>query len=135
MGPVVNALVGVTPAHSAALKASGLAVPPPVPARLLIDTGATSTNLCRSVVSAAGLMQTGAVQVHTPSTAGQSVTMPQYDTQLIIPLDNGHFILSAIPVICADFSAQGIQGLLGRDVLAQSMMIYHGDLNLCTLSF
>ena len=135
-GPVLNAFVSITAAHHAALTAAGKAVPKPVPVRLLVDTGATCTNVCTSVIPAAGLMQTGLVPVHTPSTAGTAVSMPQYDASLLIPLRDGSWhTIQAMPIICADFTAQGIQGLLGRDVLAKCAMSYHGDMNLCFLSF
>lgn len=135
-GPILNAFVSVTAAHTAALQNAGLAVPRPIQVRLLVDTGATSTNICTSIIPAAGLMQTGVVPVHTPSTAGVAVNMPQYDSSLMIPLDDGtwHTVL-AMPIICADFSAQGIHGLLGRDVLSRCAMSYHGHMNLCVLSF
>ncbi|WP_374474144.1 hypothetical protein [Arenimonas sp.] len=102
----------------------------------MIDTGASGTNLCTSMIPALGLMQTGQVPVHTPSTQGTPVVMPQYDARIMIPLMDGTWhIVDAIPVICADFSAQGMHGLLGRDILSKAVMVYHGDINLCSMSF
>jgi len=54
----------------------------------------------------------------------------------MIPLANGqrHFIRT-LPVIESDFSAQGFDGLLGRDVLSQGIFIFNGSGNSFTLSF
>lgn len=135
-GPVVSAFVSITGAHALALQNAGKVPPRAIPVRLLVDTGATSTNICTSIIPVAGLMQTGVVPVHTPSTAGVAVNMPQYDAALIIPLADGTWHnVPAMPVLCADFSAQGIHGLLGRDVLSRCSMSYHGHMNLCVLSF
>jgi hypothetical protein len=60
-----------------------------------------------------------------------------YDIGLIIP-SNGvgapHFTPN-LPVLGSDFSASGIDGLLGRDVLRQCRMTYSGADNIVLLSF
>lgn len=40
-----------------------------------------------------------------------------------------------VPVTCSNFTSQGIQGLIGRDILANATLIYHGHMNMFTLSF
>jgi hypothetical protein len=52
-------------------------------------------------------------------------------------MDNGQVHLSGlvIPVIEGDLNAQGIQALLGRDLLEQGILIYDGRKRVVTLAF
>ncbi len=81
---------------------------------------------------------TGQVPVLTPSTGAVPVFMPQYDVNLYFqfaaPGVPAH-VIPTVPIICADFEAQGIDGLLGRDILSKAVLIYHGDMKICTLAF
>lgn len=78
--------------------------------------------------------------MHTPSTGTVPVTQQSYDVGLIImgqaPTGGhtGHWVQN-LPIMGADFSAQGIDGLLGRDVLGQCRMTYSGSDNLVLISF
>lgn len=137
-GPVVDVFVGVSAPRSKALQDAGQPVPGIVNARMLIDTGASSTNICSSVIQRLSLVPTGQAMVLTPSTGTAAVTMDQYDVNLYFPYPQAStppHVIRTIPIICADFTAQGIHGLIGRDILARSNMFYNGDLQLCTLNF
>jgi len=67
--------------------------------------------------------------------------MDQYDVNFYLNLPHASgvqanmHVIQNTPVICADFKAQGIQGLIGRDILSNSTLIYHGYMQLFTLSF
>jgi len=114
--------------------------------RLLIDTGASNTNICHSAIQQLQISATGSISVHTPSTGDKPMSMDQYDINLLIPMQqlqstgnaasppNVHTIQN-LPVIAADFKSQGMQGLLGRDVLQMASFSYHGHMNICSLSF
>lgn len=102
-----------------ALTASGLALPQPTTGTFLIDTGASNTVVDASLIAPLGLTPTGAVMCHTPSTGKSALPFNQYDVMLVIPGSVGSpaWIIEALPVMECDLSAQGIHGLIGRDVL------------------
>jgi hypothetical protein len=138
-GPLIDVLVGLSEARRKALAQAGQPIPADIACRLLVDTGATTTNLCASVIQQLGVSPTSITKVLTPSTGQTPVDMPVYDARITIQLPipgrgTMNYAFDALPVIGSDFIAQGFQGLLGRDLLKNSTMIYHGDLGLMTLS-
>lgn len=135
-GPVIDVHVGVSAPRRKALEAAGLTVPAPVTCRLLIDTGASSTCVDPSILKPLNLTPSGVASIHTPSTtAGNSHTCNQYDVSLMILHPSLIRTFGALPVIESNLSHQGIEGLLGRDVLAHCLFIYNGELGVHTLSF
>ena len=112
---------------------AGLPVPHSILAHLLVDTGASCTNLDARIITKLGIAPTGSVAVNTTSTAGTPVQCLMYDVEL--RLDGGRQQISSLPVIEGDFSMQGIDGLLGRDFLQFSRMIYCGPENHVYISF
>jgi hypothetical protein len=136
LGPVLDVHVGVSSPRRRMLEAASLAVPPNQPCRLLIDTGASCTCVDKWVIQSLALTPSGSTEVHTPSTgAGNPHSCNQYDVSLIIPHSELSRIFHAIPVIESEFSHQGIDGLLGRDVLNRCLFIYNGELGVYTLAF
>lgn len=143
-GAFVNAFVGVSSAMYAALQAQNKQAPAPVLCRLLIDTGASNTNICQTVIAKLPIVPTGSVPVHTPSTGVVPAQMSQYDVNIYIPMNQAApgsglitpsvHTLANVPVIATDFSAQGFQGLLGRGALQRASFSYHGHMGLCSLS-
>lgn len=137
-GPVVDVFVGVSSARNRALQAAGTPLPPLQRVRLLIDTGASGTTICSSVMARFSMPPTGQVPVYTPSTGSTPVPMDLYDVNLYFMFPNGNVPphpIDTVPVMSADFQAQNIDGLIGRDILQRGSLIYHGDINLCTISF
>jgi hypothetical protein len=135
-GPVVVAGLMVSTPRRNALAAAGKPIPPPVLLSLLVDTGASGTCIDQSHFPKLGIVPSGFTMVHTPTTAGTPVRRNQYDVDLGIILGNGsfHFIYT-LPVIESSVACQGIDGLLGRDVLSQGILIYNGAGGSYTLSF
>ena len=135
LGPLIDVFLSVSHPRRTALQAAGQPIPADVRARLLIDTGASHTNLCHSVITQLGLQSRSMVPVRTPSTGQTPVDMPTYDVRIFIPSPGTALLRDPWPVIGADFTTQGIQGLLGRDLLAIGLLTYHGDLGWCTVNF
>ena len=136
-GPLVSVYVIASGPRQQALLAAGVTVPPGQLANLLIDTGAGMTSIDTQILSALGLPPTGTIPIHTPSTtAGATHIANTYDIGLLIPGAKvaTHFV-QALPVIDGQFKHQGIDGLLGRDVLALGRMIYSGFDSAFMLSF
>ena len=135
-GPVVDILVGVSDPRQAALTKGGQRLPKPGAVRALIDTGASCTVVDTSIIRALSLPRRGTMQIHTPSTDGTAHTTNQYDVSLIFELPNRLvWKLAALPVIEANFSAQGIHALIGRDVLQHALFTYNGPAEIFLLGF
>lgn len=134
-GPLIDVYIGVSLPREKALLQANQPIPTPVPARILIDTGASNTCLDESILGKLNLPPTGIISAHTPSTQGVPMQMSQYDIKLTIhhPQLSKHF--TAVAVTSCQLSAQGIQGLLGRDILSSCLLIYNGEAEFYTLSF
>lgn len=135
-GPLLDVVVAVSGPRQAALQKAGQSVPPPSVVRLLIDTGASQTAVDAAVLTQLQLAPTGSVQIHTPSTNGVPHSCNLFDVALLVPgpVVAVHW-LPALAVLEGNFSAQGIGGLMGRDVLASAHMTYSGHSNIFMLSF
>lgn len=131
---MLSAVVGVSEAREGALKRTGQPIPPLVPIRALIDTGASCTCLDPSVVTALNLTPTGSVSVNTPSTGTTPHTADQYDVGLAIPIGTP-LILRTIPVVASELLPQGFHALIGRDILEQCLFVYNGKDGFFTLAF
>lgn len=133
LGPVVDIYIGVTKAREQALANAGLPTPSILPIRMLIDTGATSSCIDESVIRPLGLAPTGIVPVMTPTTGAHPAEMFQYDVRLFLGAPLYKFF-DALPVTACHLIPHGIQGLLGRDVLANCVFFCNGEAGFFTLA-
>jgi hypothetical protein len=76
------------------------------------DTGATGTCISKELVKKLGLPPTGMVNVHTPSGVG---TMNKYMINLIL---NKEVKISNLPVMDSEIGKQGIDVLIGMDIIS-----------------
>ncbi|MGC4004888.1 MAG: hypothetical protein QM811_17935 [Pirellulales bacterium] len=135
-GAVVTMHIGVSRPRRDALIAAQLPIPNPVPIRVMIDTGAYVTCIDPAHLAPLGITPSGVCDVLTPSTGSMPVRLNQFDVGITILLSNEKtHLLPTLPVIESDLSGHGIDGLLGRDVLAQGLFIYHGETSTFTLAF
>lgn len=134
---MITVRIGVSVPRFNALKSSGLPIPSHVTMRLLIDTGATCVALDQTAIAPLGLAPTGRVAVHTPSTdAAAPHYCNQYDVLLVLPASESMpLVLEALPILEGTFRHHGIDGLLGRDVLAQCTLIYNAPAGNYTLAY
>ncbi|SRR5260370_720101 len=136
--PIINAILRVTQARADALTAANQTIPQPQRMIALVDTGASCTCVDPAIIQALGLSPTGSTMMLTPSTGAQGHVTDQYDASLMIysapdevPLD-----IPVIAVIAADLrSGQGIDALIGRDVLSHCVLWYNGEMGFFTLAF
>jgi hypothetical protein len=138
VGPLLDVLVHVTVQLLGQLNASGRAIPSPIQVRGLIDTGASGTCLDSSIIARLGLVPIGSTPVHTPSTAGQAQLRYLYDVGLWLPSRGKsapYNIRTSLPVIETDLTGQGIELLIGRNVLESCLMVFDGPANTIRLAF
>ena len=128
-GPIVEVQVAVPAVVQEVLNAAGQPLPAPVALTAMIDTGASGSVIQNGIAARLGLHPIGAVPINTPSSTG--VMCAQYAIRLVFP---NNVVWEAV-VIEAPLAGQHIQGLIGRDVLAQAVLTYIGYANQFTLSF
>ena len=129
LGPVVDIRIWVGTAVENALKKAGSPIPQPVPAKGMIDTGATSSVIQPAIATSLGLQPVGIVNISTPSSA--NVPCHQYLVRLVFP----NSVVVETLAIEAPLQGQQVQCLIGRDVLAHGVLVYTGYINQFTLSF
>jgi predicted aspartyl protease len=133
--PLIELYVSVSDPRRAALTAANQPIPKWQTARALIDTGASGTCIDPSILAPLGLTPTGTIAIQTPSTGGTTHLCLQYDVMLGIYHPTNSMILGTTPVIATDLASQGIQALLGRDVLSKCLLIFDGSVGTFTLAF
>ncbi len=133
--PLIDLAVGVSKPRADALMANSLSVPPPMRIRALIDTGASCTCVDSDVLSQLALSPTGNVQIHTPSTSGSPHSCNQYDISLMLLHPNLTLTFGVVPVIESNLISQGIQALIGRDLLTRCLFVYDGSAGAFALAF
>jgi hypothetical protein len=136
-GPLVQMMNGVSSARTIALRAASAPIPPLVPGRGLVDTGASVSAIDRRVAQQLGLAAIGSTLIHTPSTAAQPHLAVLFDVSFAILMDYQlmHLLPVSFLVIESDFSAQGFLALIGRDVLDHGTFLYHGQAGMMSLAF
>jgi hypothetical protein len=101
----------------------------------LLDTGASCSAVDPSYFRRLGLVPTGSTQIHTPSTGPSYVTRDQYDVCLILGDSHAHPLIMVLPVIGSDLASEGIDVLIGRDVLMHCLFVFVGTKGEFTLTF
>ena len=138
-GPIIEIFVGLSMPRVQAIQAAGLQAPTPILARALIDTGASGTVVDKRVIQNLGIAPTGSVPMHTPSTGSTPQICYQYDVSIWFfqpqMQPQYHLMAMTIPVVEADFSAQTIQALVGRDILERCLFHYNGSTSTISLSY
>ena len=134
-GPLLDILVGVSHPREEALRESGQPIPPPVQVRGLVDTGASCSCMDPAVLTQLALSPTGSVSMMTPSTGAAPHLCDQYDVSITLIHTNLALTLNSIPVMESHLAMQGIQALIGRDVLSQCVLVYNGATAIYTLCF
>ncbi len=135
-GALIQFRVGVSNPRAGALVAAGQPVPASIPITGLIDTGASCTSIDTTILRQLAIPSTGQIQVHTPSTQASAPHVANlYDISLVLvhPLITRKF--DAMPVTESQLLHQGIQALIGRDILKDCFFSYDGSAQNFVLSF
>ncbi len=138
-GAIINTDVGIAQQHSEALAAAGLAIPSPVQARFLIDTGASKSLVRHEIAERAGLklindsqpihgigvdatgrVYLGSIRFGFPSRAVKGAV---------------HQIWINAEIASGNLPTPDIDGLIGRDVLNYFRFTYDGTAGQITLRY
>jgi hypothetical protein len=134
-GPVISLQIGLSAPRIAALQKVNLPVPQAVQLRCLIDTGASGTCVDGAAIAPLGLTPTGTTMISTPSTGGTPHQCLTYDVGIMFAHQDGYRFFGTMAVVATDFSAQSIDGLLGRDVLGSCLFVYDGAAKIFSIAF
>jgi Aspartyl protease len=137
-GPLLVASIHISVPRMQALNAAGQPAPTgATTGTFLLDTGASCTCVDPGLLTPLGLTPTGRVMISTPSTAGQPHHCNQYDISIFIPgaVGGGGHLVPALAVVETHLRSQGIDGLIGRDVLDNCTFIYNGSAKMFTLAY
>ncbi|MGB7209051.1 MAG: retropepsin-like aspartic protease [Pyrinomonadaceae bacterium] len=134
LGPVMDVAVAVSSLRADALTLAKQAIPDAIVIRALVDTGASCSCVDPDVLTSLGLTPTGSASIHTPSTGGIAAHYDQYDVDLMLTHPKLVLNVQNVPVVATELGMQGIQGLIGRDVLENCLLIYDGQSKEFTIS-
>lgn len=132
---MLDVLVGVSAARAVALQQVSQPIPQPAQIRGLIDTGASGTCIDPAALKGLGLTPTGTMPMLTPSTGPTPHLCNQYDVSLTLLHPSLQLNLDTVAVSESHLSAQGIQALIGRDILARCLLVYDGQAGVFALAF
>lgn len=130
-GPVIPVEIAVPSALEQQLKSQNKAVPPHHKGLALIDTGATISAVDDVIIRGLGVPPVGVRNVGTP---GGNVRQNVYPAKFIFPIMRG-FSIDFATALGANLSGQPVQALIGRDVLKNMLLNYHGPTGQVYLAF
>lgn len=131
IGSVFDEEISVPTALQEALIAKGLTVPPPERGRALIDTGATFSAVENTIMTRLGVPPVGITSV---GTAGGRHMANQYPAKFTLTLGNGSISFEIPRATGVNMTDQPYIALIGRNLLANVVMIYNGGLGIITLA-
>ena len=135
-GPILDLIIGPSVPRLVALNNANQPIPGMLKIRGLVDTGASQTCVDPACLSKLGLSPTGFTHIHTPSTRGTPHRCNQFDVQLVLIHAKGSLLrFESLAVVESSLMIQGIQALIGRDVLSNCLLVYDGAANIFSIAF
>jgi hypothetical protein len=131
-------LVGVGEMRRRALQRTNLPVPQRVRVPVQIDTGTTYSALAPAVFRQLeiGDLPVDTVRVLVPGAQEAPCEFKQYVVSLSLDQEGIEMLIPSVEVLESNFGAEeGIQGMLGRDVLGHCLFVYDGQANTFSLAF
>jgi hypothetical protein len=126
-GCTIPIYLTVSKAHEDVLKSTKQPVPPPYIGTGLIDTGAMMSCIDPQVVKRLRLVPTGRMNVLTPSTGATPHATLKYDVSMHIFEPKSNYMLSrAVAVAESELQPQGLDAIIGMDVLSHCLLIVDG---------
>ena len=128
-GAIIDVLVGVSGPRRALLEKHSFPVPHPVAVRVLIDTGSSHTGFAPRVFNELGISPVGTMHILTPSTLPHAPhECDLFDATLSLVANGAAHPFGGRRVVSADcwMESEGIEGLIGRDILDRCTFMYFG---------
>ena len=136
-GPLIDLYVALSTPRLQLLQAGNpqAVLPQPKLVKALVDTGASHTSIDLSLVQDLNLIPSGVASLITPTTGNVPCDALCYDVAVHIPFPTGILWTQGLWVVTGlELHHQGFDVLLGRDILANGMLIYDGVHQQFTLS-
>ena len=127
-GPVSEVKIAVPHQLEAALTSAGGSVASPIQVSAMIDTGASSTLIQEGIAQSLGLNPVGVTNITTPTSVNKPCHI--YYVRIIFPYN----IVQETTAVEAPLKNQNIRCLIGRDILADAVLVYIGYTNQFTIS-
>jgi hypothetical protein len=128
-GPLAQVRIGLSRAVQITRQQAGQTTPQPVTVAALIDTGAECTCVDQAIVNRLSLPLHTAGLTNVPGLGGLTGTL-RYTAGVTLLHPSGkpgqHLIIPAIAVTALNLGSFGVEAVIGRDVLAQCILIYDG---------
>jgi hypothetical protein len=137
-GAVIDVRVGVSATRSRLLLANSLPVPYPVAVRVLIDTGSSHSGFAGRVFEELRIAPVGKMPLLTPSTVPESPhECDVFDVSLSLVANGAAHPFGTSRVMKADcwMEGEGMEGLIGRDILDRCTFMYYGKERCFSLGF
>jgi hypothetical protein len=126
----------VSAARRSVLERNGFPVPARVTVRAVIDTGSAFTGFDPPVFGQLDLQPVGTREVLTPSTGPRPHEAAEYDVSVSIAHPDLEMHIPRVLAIASVFDPrEGVQGMIGRDVLDACVLVYNGLLKTFTLAY
>ena len=138
-GPIITSGLTIAKAHADALTAAGDPVPPPVPYRFLIDTGADGCVVKHEFAVKAGLKL---INANSPlAGVGVDTTGKTYIGRVLFGMASKviqgvqHGMAVDTQIMSGDLNTVLFDGLIGRDVLRHFVLTYDGKTGRVTMRY
>lgn len=135
IGPVIEVEITVPDSLVQLFQTLSMPIPQPVNGLGILDTGAFTTSVNKSILQGFGVQPVGTAPVSTPGTS--LINMDVYPAKIEFP---GTTIVRnfdkalAMEDMSGSFNGKNIIALIGREVLADCVLIYNGKTGIYTLS-
>ncbi len=135
-GAVVELLIGVNESRREVLRRNGFPVPERIRVAAQVDTGTRFSAVDRQVLSRLDIQPVDTILVRTTSTTEAPVPFRRYAVSVALETDQVELFLTSVEVLECFFAPdEGIQALLGRDVLENCLLVYDGKNKSFSLAF
>jgi hypothetical protein len=103
--------------------------------QMLLDTGASRTHLDPAVISRLKLRQDGQTELITPTSGSDGTPARQFRCCAVLRVDGIEMEWPDLLVTEAPMANQGVDGLMGRDLLRSLAIFWDGIAGSATLAF
>lgn len=134
IGPVIQISVSAPDALAQLLTTNSQPIPSPVFGLGIIDTGAVTSCVNKSILQGLGGSPVGSFPFSTP---GATVNLDAYPAKIEFPgtdIARGVELAVGMEDMHSSYQGQDIIALIGRDVLSGCILIYNGKTGIYTLT-